>query len=66
MPKNKGGLFNIAVDVHDICNSLPRISRSSRIILAKLLALPFNGHACFEPLFTQMVLHDHIYLQKLQ
>ena len=52
MPKNRGGIFNIAVDVHDICNSLSWNSWSSGIILAKLLASAFNGHTYFEPLCT--------------
>ena len=36
MPKIRGAICNIAVDVRDICNSLPRNSRSSGIILVKL------------------------------
>ena len=36
MPKIRGVICNIAVDVGDICNSLPRNSQSSGIVLAKL------------------------------
>ena len=36
MPKIRGAIHNIAVDVRDICNSLPRNSQSSGIILVKL------------------------------
>ena len=36
MPKIRGAICNIAVDVRDISNSLPRNSQSSGIILVKL------------------------------
>ena len=34
--KIRGAIFNIAVDVQDICNSLPRNPQSSGIVLVKL------------------------------
>ena len=36
MPKIRGALCNIAVDVWDICNFFPRNSQSSGIIQVKL------------------------------
>ena len=36
MPKIRGAICNIAVDVRDICNSLPRNSQSSGIVLVRL------------------------------
>ena len=36
MPKIRGAIFNIAVDVQDTCNSLPRNPQSSGIVLVKL------------------------------
>ena len=35
MPQIRGAIFNIAVDVRDMCSSLLRESRSSGIILVK-------------------------------
>ena len=37
MSKIRGVICNIVVDVRDICNSLPRNSQSSGIVLVKLL-----------------------------
>ena len=36
MSKIRGAIYNIAVDVRDICNTLPRNSKSFGIILVKL------------------------------
>ena len=37
MPKIRGKICSIAIDVRDICNSLSRKSQSSGIILVKLI-----------------------------
>ena len=48
MPKIRGAICNIVVDVWDICNSLPRNSQSPGIILVKRKKkLAFNGHVYF-------------------
>ena len=57
MPKIKGAICNVAVDVQDICNSLPRNLQSSGIVLVKLKKkLAFKGHVFFEPVCAQKVL----------
>ena len=64
MPKIRGALCYIAVDVRDICNFLPKNSQSSGIILVKLKKkLAFNGHVYFQPVCTQKVLDALIYLK---
>ena len=64
MPKIRGAVCNIAVDVRDICNSLPRNSQSSGIVLVKLFKkLPFSGHVYFESVCLQKVLAALFYLK---
>ena len=48
MTKIRGSICNIAVDVQDICNPLPRNSQSFGIILVELKTA-FKGYVYFQP-----------------
>ena len=63
MPKIRGAICNIAIDVWNICNSLPRNSHCSGIILVKLKKIVFSGHVYYGPDCTQKVLDALLYLE---
>lgn len=64
MPKVKGAICNIPVDVDNTCNSLPRNIDSSGILLVKLKKkLQFNGHVYYEPVSPAKVGEALTYLK---
>ena len=60
-PKLKGSLYNIPIDVVDVCNTLPRPADRNGIIIVRLIQ--FRGHVYFESVSPNFILRFLQYLK---
>ena len=62
--KIKGSIYNIPIEVANVCNILPRPSVSNGLIVVKLKRdLKYRGHVYFEPVCPHVIYQALIYLK---
>ena len=62
--KIKGSIYNILIEVANVCNILPKPSVSNGLIVVKLKRdLKYRGHVYFEPIRPHVIYQALIYLK---